>query len=139
MNEWTAVKKSKETTWHQQSRVRKGGRGSSKLKLFPSKVPDTKVAFTKTFDIASEFLAKAVFFTQRTRLVFKFWISWNLASLALNWKSFIQNLHVNNARVTSSQQQELTTVRVAKVVYIQSGQTKLSFFWQRNREYKVNK
>ena len=29
------------------------GRGSSKLKLFPSKVPDTKVAFTKTFDIAS--------------------------------------------------------------------------------------
>ena len=34
------------------------------LKLFPSKVPDTKVAFTKTFDIASELLAKAVFFTQ---------------------------------------------------------------------------
>ena len=32
---------------------REGGRGSSKLKLFPSKVPDTKVAFTKTFDIAS--------------------------------------------------------------------------------------
>ena len=31
---------------------REGG-GSSKLKLFPSKVPDTKVAFTKTFDIAS--------------------------------------------------------------------------------------
>ena len=76
VNEWTEVQKSKETTWHQQ-RGRKGGRGSSKLKLFPSKVPDTKVAFTKTFDIASWLLAKAVFFTQRTRLGFKFWISWN--------------------------------------------------------------
>ena len=43
---------------------REGGReggGSSKLKLFPSKVPDTKVAFTKTFDVASWLLAKAVF------------------------------------------------------------------------------